>query len=48
MTEEQVTEVCLAVREILGEITTRVDRVEAPFCEPARIANSIEAGNAPG
>jgi perosamine synthetase len=48
MTEEQVTEVCLAVREILGEITARVDRVEAPFCEPARIANSIEAGNAPG
>jgi perosamine synthetase len=46
MTEEQVTEVCVAIREILDEFAVCADAVEKPFCEAPHTTDSIEAGNA--
>lgn len=46
MTEEQVTEVCSAIREILDDVAVRDDAAQKPFCDAALTADSIEAGNA--
>jgi perosamine synthetase len=46
MTEEQVTEVCSAIREILGDVAVHDNTVQKPFCDAALAADSIEAGNA--
>ena len=46
MTEEQVSEVCEAVRELLEATPDRSDIVEEPFCEAAHAADSIEMDDA--
>jgi perosamine synthetase len=46
MTEEQVTEVCSAIREILDDVAVHDDTVQKPFYDAALAADSVEAGNA--
>jgi perosamine synthetase len=46
MTEEQINEVCSAIREILDDVAVHNDAVQKPFCDAALAADSIEAGNA--
>jgi len=46
MTEEQVAEVCAAIREILEESAVHTNIVEEPSREAARVADSTETGNA--